>query len=92
MITVSVKHGPTTHEVQVEPGAKAQVLYEALEKLTNVFVRNQKLICKGKVLVAEKPLSGQGVADGAKLMLMAGGGGQPTKVRRQLHASLHGDS
>ena len=81
---VDVKHGKDRHEIAVDDGAvfTARHLMDKLLDLTGVLQKNQKLLAKGKVLVADLPLAAQVKPKGgrATIMLMAsagGGGGAP---------------
>ena len=85
MTCVEVKHGKERLEFHLPTDAEAPVtvgwLMGALEERSGVLRKHQKLICKGKVLEAERPIAEQcrGKAGRATVMLMAsvGGGGAP---------------
>ena len=47
-VIVSVKHGKETFSVQAKAAWKVQDLMEAIQAVTNVHPRGEKLICKGK--------------------------------------------
>lgn len=82
---VEVKNGKERLEFHLPTDAEAPVtvgwLMGALEERAGVLRKHQKLICKGKVLEAERPIAEQcrGKAGRATVMLMAsvGGGGAP---------------
>jgi hypothetical protein len=82
---LTVKHGPSSIDVQLEDGSTGLHLKQHLEQKMGVFVRHQKLIHKGKVLNDKDQLSAQGLGDKAVVMLLAtGNAGGPTKVRAAL--------
>ena len=82
---VEGKHGKERLEFHLPTDAEAPVtvgwLMGALEERSGVLRKHQKLICKGKVLEAERPIAEQckGKAGRATVMLVAsvGGGGAP---------------
>lgn len=55
MLTVTVKYGKETLLIEAEAGWKVQNLMEAIQKVTNVHPRGQKLIHKGKLSSAYNP-------------------------------------
>lgn len=79
-LQLNIKHGPKEHPVTVSANSTVLALKQQLESLTGVFVRNQKLIFKGKVLDDAATLEASKIGKGAKLMLLATEG-LPFKVR-----------
>lgn len=82
MLTLHVKHGRCTHQVTVKQDTKMLEVLQIVEQLTEVPVRQQKLICQGKVLDFNSTVEGVNLKQGSKLMLMtAGGQTQVTQIR-----------
>jgi len=50
VLTLYVKHGPSTHQLTETEDAGVSKLMQDIEELTGVPARHQKLICQGKVL------------------------------------------
>eukprot|EP00897_Mesotaenium_endlicherianum_P002348 jgi/Mesen1/2140/ME000152S01226 len=73
-LLVQVKYGPQMLEVSLQKGNSVGDLNIALQKLTNILPRGQKLIHKGKVLTADMTLEMAGIKDKAKLMLLPSAG------------------
>lgn len=73
-VKLSVKHGgqDVALELPEEPAPTVSDVKRAIETATGVFVRNQKLIHKGKTLAdGAATLGALKIASGAKLMLLA---------------------
>lgn len=79
-LTLHVKHGKCTHQVTVKQDTRMLEVLQIIEQLTEVPVRQQKLICQGKVLDSNSTVEGSNLKQGSKLMLMAAGG--QTQVRQ----------
>lgn len=79
VLKLSVKHGKDTYEISAEQSSLVADIMQQIEQLTEVFVKEQKLVCQGKVLNPSSSLEASKIKSGAKLMLLAGGG--QTKVR-----------
>ena len=73
VLTLSVKHGQATYQLTETEDAGVSMLMQKIEELTGVPVRQQKLICQGKVLDAAATLKALKVKSGSKLMLMTSG-------------------
>lgn len=73
-ITVNVKFGGRTIPLTVSPNCTINEVKSLLQPLTNVLVRGQKLISKGKILTDNSSLKDLDVLNGAKMMLMASQG------------------
>ncbi|CAM8967598.1 unnamed protein product [Rhodiola kirilowii] len=73
-ITVNVKFGGRTIPLTVSRDIKVKEVKSLLQPLTNVLVRGQKLISKGKILTDNASLMELDVQNGAKMMLMASQG------------------
>uniref|UniRef100_A0A7N1A9F5 Ubiquitin-like domain-containing protein n=1 Tax=Kalanchoe fedtschenkoi TaxID=63787 RepID=A0A7N1A9F5_KALFE len=73
-ITVNVKFGGRTIPVTLSTDCRIKELKAMLQPLTNVLVRGQKLISKGKILTDDASLRDSDVKDGTKMMLMASQG------------------
>lgn len=81
MITVQVKHGSATVAVELSSDLKVLDLQQRLEEQLGVFVRKQKIIHKGKVLVGSSCLKDNGIGNNAKLLLLVADAAQTqTKV------------
>lgn len=77
-LTLTVKYGGSTLELSLPASATVTQLQERLESELGVMVRRQKLMAKGKVISGAKgTLADAGVANGAKLMLLAAAGAVP---------------
>eukprot|EP00192_Tetraselmis_astigmatica_P014641 CAMPEP_0117687452 /NCGR_PEP_ID=MMETSP0804-20121206/23148_1 /TAXON_ID=1074897 /ORGANISM="Tetraselmis astigmatica, Strain CCMP880" /LENGTH=178 /DNA_ID=CAMNT_0005499527 /DNA_START=57 /DNA_END=589 /DNA_ORIENTATION=- len=73
--TVKLQFGKETVNILAEPETKLKVFQASVENVTGVFVRNQKIIFKGKVLEGEgSTLADLKLRDGAKVMLMSSSG------------------
>ncbi len=72
-LTLSIKYGKSTHQIEFAEDAGVLAVMQDVEKLTGVPVRHQKLISQGKVLDAASTLKASKVKGGSKLMLMASG-------------------
>lgn len=64
---IVVKHGPTKHELTIEPTQSLADLQSQLYSLTNVPPARQKILAKGKVLTDQLIST---LKEGATLMLM----------------------
>ncbi|KAL3143090.1 hypothetical protein ABBQ38_003364 [Trebouxia sp. C0009 RCD-2024] len=73
-LTLQVKHGKSTHQVSVEQDAKVLEVMQLIEQVTEVPIRQQKLICQGKVLDSSSTVKGSNLKTGSRLMLMTAGG------------------
>ncbi|RWR78917.1 Ubiquitin domain-containing protein [Cinnamomum micranthum f. kanehirae] len=73
-ITVNVKFSGRTIPLSVSPDSTIKDLKTLLQPLTNVLIRGQKLIFKGKVLMDTMTLKSLQVMDGSKIMLIASQG------------------
>ncbi|CAM8970415.1 unnamed protein product [Rhodiola kirilowii] len=73
-INVNVKFGGRTIPLTVSRDFKVKEVKSLLQPLTNVLVRGQKLISKGKILTDNASLMELDVQNGAKMMLMASQG------------------
>jgi hypothetical protein len=82
VLTLYVKHGPSTHQLTETEDAGVSKLMQDIEELTGVPARHQKLICQGKVLDTAATLKALKVKNGSKLMLMTSG--SQTQVARAL--------
>ena len=74
MLTLHVKHGKTAHQVQVKRDARMLAVMQTIEHLTEVPIRQQKLICQGKVVDSNSTVEGSNLKQGSKVMLMTAGG------------------
>ena len=78
---VEVKHGKRKVAIVVEGAATVAWLMEAIESETGVMRKHQKLLCKGKPLVAAETVDAQCAFKNGKATVMllasAGGGGAP---------------
>ncbi len=85
---LTFKHAGSDVQLQAVPGSESIGQLKArLEQATGLFVRQQKLIFKGKVLDNDSAtLDACKLGPGAKLMLLASGGvsSSSAKVRRCL--------
>ena len=72
-LKLTVKHGKSTYEVTVDDSDLVSGVMQRIEQLTGVPMREQKLVCQGKVLPPTSSLQASKVKSGAKLMLLAGG-------------------
>lgn len=73
-LTLQVKHAKSTHQVTVENDAKMLEVMLILEQVTDVPIRQQKLICQGKVLDSNSTVEGLNLKHGSRVMLMTAGG------------------
>ena len=73
-LSLHVKHGKSTHNETVEQDAKVLELMQLIEQITEVPIRQQKLICQGKVLDSSSTVGGSHLKNGSRLMLMTAGG------------------
>ncbi|KAJ4725524.1 LRR repeats and ubiquitin-like domain-containing protein [Melia azedarach] len=73
-INVTVKFSGRSIPITISPDSTVMQLKNLLLPLTDVLVRGQKLIFKGKVLVNEMTLREAKVTNGAKVMLMGSHG------------------
>lgn len=78
-LQLQVKHGTETLSVTAAATCTVQQLKQQLEQLTGLFVRNQKLIFKGKVLADASTLEACKLITGSKVMLLQTEG-LPVKV------------
>ena len=70
-LTISVSHRGTTHPLSLLPDSTLAYLQARLEELTSVPPSNQKLLYKGKKLVAEDAtITEAGLKDGMKVQLI----------------------
>jgi hypothetical protein len=69
-VQLHIKHGTETLSVTTAATCTVQQLKQQLEQLTGLFVRNQKLIFKGKVLADASTLEACKLTSGAKIMLL----------------------
>ena len=76
LISVSVKHGKATLQLEMESALTILNAMEQIEQQTGVYVRSQKLIQAGKVLDPKLTLEQSKVYNGARWMLMAAAQGQ----------------
>ena len=78
---VEVKHGKRKVDILVEGAATVAWLMSEIETETGVMRKHQKLLCKGKPLVAAETVDAQCVFKNGKATVMllasAGGGGAP---------------
>lgn len=79
-LQLCIKQGPNELSVEIGPTASVGQLKQQLEQLTGTFVRNQKLIFKGKVLSDSDTLQNSKISNGSKIMLLQTEG-LPVKVR-----------
>ena len=75
-----LKYGAQSHELELGEDASLGDLVQAAERVTDVFQREQKILCKGRVIVdpsatirSSSSLKSLGCVDGSKLMLWAAG-------------------
>lgn len=75
-----LKYGAQSHELELGEDASLGDLVQAAERVTEVFQREQKILCKGRVIVdpsatisSSSSLRSLGCVDGSKLMLWAAG-------------------
>ena len=80
MLTLHVKHGKCLHQVVVKQDTRMAEVLQIIEQLTEVPVRQQKLICQGKLLDSNSTVEDSNLKHGSKLMLMTAGG--QTQVRQ----------
>lgn len=87
----TLKHASNIYELEMPEDATLGELTDAAEKVTNVFKREQKILCKGRTivdpaisLVASTPLASLGCVDGSKLLLWAAGGSVKRSIRPQV--------
>jgi hypothetical protein len=78
-VQLHIKHGTETLSVTTAATSTVQQLKQQLEQLTGLFVRNQKLIFKGKLLADASTLEACKLTTGAKIMLLQSEG-LPVKV------------
>jgi leucine-rich repeat protein SHOC2 len=78
-LQLQIKHGSETLAISAAAACTVQQLKQQLEQLTGLFVRNQKLIFKGKVLVDASTLEACKLTTGSKVMLLQSEG-LPVKV------------
>lgn len=69
-LQLQIKHGSETLAISAAAACTVQQLKQQLEQLTGLFVRNQKLIFKGKVLVDASTLEACKLTTGSKVMLL----------------------
>lgn len=81
LYTLKVAHGRETIQLSFSPQSTVKQLKDALAERCSALARNMRLISKGKTLDDGATLSAAGLADGAKLMLLAGGGPVVSAVR-----------
>jgi uncharacterized ubiquitin-like protein YukD len=74
-LTLKVSFGRETLELRVPSSTTVAAAKDLLAAQTGVLARNAKLIHKGKVLDDKQRLASCGVADGARVMLLAGAAG-----------------
>jgi uncharacterized ubiquitin-like protein YukD len=74
-VSLKVSFGRETLELRVPCSTTVAAAKELLASQTGVLARNAKLIHKGKVLADAQRLAACGVADGARVMLLAGAAG-----------------
>lgn len=86
MPTLQLKHGTFNYPVPLEDDAKLSEAMQTIEKLTNVPVSQQKLICQGKILNPRCTVKASKLKDGSKVMLMTSGG--QTQVLASIVAAL----
>ncbi|KAG1666955.1 hypothetical protein FOA52_004238 [Chlamydomonas sp. UWO 241] len=82
MFNLGVKHGGSTISLELPESASVSDLMAQVEAQTNVFVRHQKLIYRGRTLEPGQKLRDCKVTTGAKIMLLVaqgGAGSAPTK-------------
>ena len=70
---LKVVHGRDTVELSVAPETTIRELKAQLQERCGAPARNMRLIFRGKTLEDAASLSGAGLTDGARLMLLAGG-------------------
>ena len=80
MLTLHVKQGKCVHQVTVKQDAKMSEVMQTIEQVTEVPVRQRKLICQGKVLDSNSTVEALNLKQGSKLMLVTAGG--QTQVRQ----------
>eukprot|EP00878_Enallax_costatus_P016266 GHUV01017063.1.p1 GENE.GHUV01017063.1~~GHUV01017063.1.p1 ORF type:complete len:198 (+),score=77.38 GHUV01017063.1:352-945(+) len=84
-LQLTIKNGSDNLPIALSASSTVLQLKQQLEQHTGIFVRNQKLIYKGKVLEDSASLEFCRVSNGAKLMLLATEGlpvkGQPPAAR-----------
>lgn len=73
-LTLQVRYGKSTHHVSVEQNAKVLEVMQLVEQVTEVPIRQQKLICQGKVLDSSSTVEGSNLTNGSRLMLITAGG------------------
>lgn len=78
-LQLQLKYGAETLSVSKAATCTVQQLKQELEQMTGLFVRNQKLIFKGKVLADALTLDACKLTTGSKVMLLQSEG-LPVKV------------
>ncbi|XP_022888023.1 LRR repeats and ubiquitin-like domain-containing protein At2g30105 [Olea europaea var. sylvestris] len=73
-IMVNIKFSGRSIPLNITADSTVKDLKSLLQPLTNVLIRGQKLIFKGKVLSDESTLESSGITGGSKIMLMASQG------------------
>lgn len=72
-LKLTIKHGKASYDISADGSSLVSDLMQQIEGLTGVLIREQKLVCQGKVLSSAVSLEASKVRSGAKLMLLAGG-------------------
>ena len=72
-LKLTIKHGKASYDISADGSSLVSDLMQQIERLTGVLIREQKLVCQGKVLNSAASLEASKVRSGAKLMLLAGG-------------------
>jgi hypothetical protein len=85
-LQLQIKHGTETLSVSAAATCTVQQLKQQLEQLTGLFVRNQKLIFKGKVLADAATLETCKLTTGCKVMLLQSEG-LPVKVSSSTYST-----
>lgn len=75
---LKVQQGGRDTEVEVAEEAKGIDLKQAVENSLGVFVRNQKLIFKGKIINDAERLSERNIREGCRVLLLSTAAGQVT--------------
>ena len=86
MITVVVQFKGKPWNFSLAEGAGVADLQKAVEDSVGVQAQYQKLIYKGKILRPSTKLHDAGVANGSKIMLMAGQAPPTSQVRLHYRA------
>ncbi|KMZ59848.1 hypothetical protein ZOSMA_64G00650 [Zostera marina] len=73
-IKIHIKFSGRTIPLTIPPDSTVRIVKSLLQPLTNVLIRGQKLIFKGKVLIDAMNLDQLKILDGAKIMLIASEG------------------